>query len=161
MIQALPSEQPASPFSNLITDTGINAVQMARLTREFAQFVHELYRASPCYGDRPYMRTDLTSPAADAFRLLLRLYPEAAGIESGREADDLETPYQVALQYNLPTYYRRLLLRAAPHLDPAELHRLNWEERRLAMYVASAVAARTPTSLFASKDLLRHVVSFL
>ena len=40
MIHALPSEQPATPFTNVVTDTGINAVQMARLMREFAQFVH-------------------------------------------------------------------------------------------------------------------------
>ena len=53
MIHALPSEQPASPFSNLITDTGINAVQMARLTREFAQFVHER-RPGPLYTHHPY-----------------------------------------------------------------------------------------------------------
>ena len=53
MIHALPSEQPASPFSNLITDTGINAVQMARLTREFAQFVHER-RPGPIFTHHPY-----------------------------------------------------------------------------------------------------------
>jgi len=53
MIHALPSEQPATPFSNLITDTGINAVQMARLMREFAQFVHER-RPGPLYIHHPY-----------------------------------------------------------------------------------------------------------
>jgi len=105
----------------------------------------------------------LLSPWADAFRLMLRLYPEAAGIEGGRNDNNMCicTPYAVAVKEGLPVYYRRLLLRAAPHLDPAELRRLNWEERRMAMYVASGVAAKKPTSLFANKDLVRHVVSFL
>ena len=109
----------------------------------------------------------LLSPEADAFRQLLRLYPEAAGIEAG-EGEYKKTPYQLAVEKNLPAYYRRLLLRAAPHLDPAELHRLNWAERRTAMYVA--YAARFPKgtkpALLArfrveNPDMVKHVVSFL
>jgi len=62
------------------------------------------------------------SEAADAFRLLLRLYPEAASIEGG-VGDWKTTPYQLAVEHNVPAYYRRLLLQAAPDLDPAELRR--------------------------------------
>ena len=101
---------------------------------------------------------------ANAFRLLLRLYPEAAGVEAGA-GQYKTTPYQLAVDKQLPAYYRRLLLRAAPDLDPAELRRLNWAERRMAMYVAHATVAKTRLLLgklrVANKDLLKHVVSYL
>jgi hypothetical protein len=104
------------------------------------------------------------SAAADAFRLLLRLYPEAAGTEGGLGAHN-KTPYQLAVEKGLPVYYLRLLLRAAPDLDPAELRRLNWAERRMAMFVAFAAVAKSPSLLArlraANKDLVKHVVSFL
>ena len=35
-------------------------------------------------------------------------------------------PYQLAVDKKLPPYYLRLLLRAAPDLNPTELHRLNY-----------------------------------
>jgi len=108
--------------------------------------------------------TEHLSATADAFRLLLRLYPEAAGTEGGVGAHN-KTPYQIAVDKGLPVYYRRLLLRAAPHLDPAELRRLNWAERRLAMFVAFTAVAKTPSLLARlraeNKDLVKHVVSFL
>ena len=114
-----------------------------------------------------YHADALTSPlpeTADAFRLLLRLYPEAAGTEGGLGANQ-KTPYQLAVDKDLPAYYRRLLLRAAPQLDPAELRRLTWAERRLAMFVAFAALAKTPSLLVrlraTNKELLKHVVSFL
>ena len=108
----------------------------------------------------------LISETADAFRLLLRLYPEAAGTEGGVGTENKFTPYKLAVAKGLPTYYRRLLLRAAPHLDPAELRRLNWAERRQAMFVAFAAVFKTPSLLVRlraaeNKDLLKHVVSFL
>jgi len=86
------------------------------------------------------------SAAADAFRLLLRLYPEAAGTEGG-VGGKKTTPYRLAVAYGLPTYYRRLLLRTASHLDPAELRRLNWAERRGLMYVAFVGVSKTPYRL--------------
>ncbi len=71
-------------------------------------------------------------------------------------------------------YYRQLLLRAAPTLNPAELHRLNYAERRMAMFVAfKAITARLqkPFLLLArlrsvnkdlvNKDLVQRVGSFL
>jgi len=90
------------------------------------------------------------SPWADAFRMLLRLCPEAANMAG----------------YNLPTYYRRLLYRAVPHLEPEERCRLIWEDRRMAMFLAfSAFPGEKPPLLaclrYENKDLVKHVVSFL
>ena len=99
--------------------------------------------------------------------MLLRMYPEAAGIEGGVGARYKKTPYQLAVDNNLPLYYLRLLLRAAPNLNPAELHRLNCAERRMAMFLAFKAISSQPEPLllarlrFAKKDLLRHVISFL
>ena len=105
------------------------------------------------------------SEAADAFRLLLRLYPEAAGTEGGVGVGYKITPYQLAVENYLPAYYRRLLLRAAPHLDLAELRRLNWAERRMAMFVAFRAVSAQPSLLARlraeNKDLVKHVMSFL
>ena len=105
------------------------------------------------------------SELADTFRLLLRLYPEAAGTEGGVGVAYKKTPSQLAVDKDLPPYYRRLLLRAAPHVDPAELRRLNWAERRTAMFVAfAAVAAEAPVLArlrAESKDLVKQVVSYL
>ena len=110
---------------------------------------------------------DPLSATADTFRLLLRVYPEAAGIGAGL-GDQKKTPYELAVMNNVPAYYLRLLLRAAPDLDPAELRRLNWEERRLAMFVAFTAVSKTRVSRSllarlraANKDLVKHVVSFL
>jgi hypothetical protein len=124
----------------------------------------------------------------ELFRMILQLYPEAAGIavvvagskrflysdsepeEEGIavvEAGDLKTPYQLAVDRKLSPYFLRLLLRAAPDLDPAELHRLNWTERRMAMFMAFRAITTKPTPLllarlrFENKDLVKHVVSFL
>jgi ankyrin repeat protein len=113
------------------------------------------------------LKTTPLSEAADAFRLLLRLYPEAAGIEGGLGANT-KTPYRLAVEKGLPAYYRRLLLRAAPQLDPAGLRRLNWAERRMAMFVAFAAVAKQATApplltrlRVTDKQLVKHVVSFL
>ncbi len=109
-----------------------------------------------------------TSDYADVFRWLLRVYPEAAGIEGGVGAEWKRTRYQLAIDRNLPKYYRRLLLRAAPTLNPAELHRLNYEERRMAMFLAfKATTARLQKPFLlarlrgVNKDLVQRVVSFL
>ena len=119
------------------------------------------------YKQHASLRDSLFSKAADYFRLFLRWHPEAAGIEGGVGARYRKTPYQLAVGKSLPPYYLRLLLRAAPNLNPAELHRLNYAERQMAMFLA--FKARTsnidPPFLarlrFAKMDLLKHVVSFL
>jgi hypothetical protein len=109
-----------------------------------------------------------TSDAADMLRWLLRLYPEAAGIEGGVGAEYKSTPYQLAVDKNLPDYYLRLLLRAAPTLNPAELHRLNYAERRMGMFLAfKATTAKLQKPFLlarlrgVNKDLVQRVVSFL
>jgi hypothetical protein len=117
-------------------------------------------------GDDGHMPLPL-SEESDMFRWLLCLYPEAACIEGGVGAGNKKTPYQMAVDKNLPDYYLRLLLRAAPTLNPAELHRLNYAERRMAMFLAfKATAATMKAPLLArlrgeSKDLVQRVVSFL
>ena len=113
------------------------------------------------------LRDSLLSKEADCFRMLLRWYPEAAGIKGGVGFSYIKSPYQLAVDNNLPPHYLRLLLRAAPDLDPAELHRLNYAERRMAMFLAFKARASNidPPFLarlrFAKMDLLKHVVSFL
>ena len=119
------------------------------------------------YKQAESLRGSHLSKEADYFRMLLRSYPDAAGIEGGIGAGYKKTPYQLAVDNNLPPYYLRLLLRAAPNLNPAELHRLNYAERRMAMFLA--FRARTsnidPPLLarlrFAKMDLVKHVMSFL
>ena len=134
-----------------------------------------------------WLRGSLLSPEADCFRMLLRWYPQAAGTEGGvdmvfnndddeeEEEDEEEesrivfkkTPYQMAVDEKLPPYYRRLLLRAALELNPVELRRMNYEERRMAMFLAFSAVTTQPTPLlmarlrFEKKDLVKHVISFL
>ena len=109
----------------------------------------------------------LFSKEADCFRMLLHLYPEAAGIVGGLGVRCKKTPYQLAVDKNLPPYYLRLLLHAAPNLNLAELHRLNYAERRMAMFLAFRAVPSQPEPLlmarlrFAKKDLVKHVISFL
>ena len=78
-----------------------------------------------------------------------------------------QTPYQIALRKRMPDYYLRLLLRAAPTLNSSELHRLNYKERRMAMFLAfKAMSSSMEVPLLVrlrgeSKDLVQRVVSFL
>ena len=103
---------------------------------------------------------------ADFFRLMLRWYPEAAGIEAGSSWMK-GTPYQLAVSRNLDPYYLRLLLRAAPDLNPPELRRLNYAERRMVIFLAFRAITKDLKPLllarlrFENKDLVKHVVSFL
>ncbi len=118
-------------------------------------------------SNSPMTNSSAISETADMFRWLLRLYPEAAGIEGGMGSFK-KTPYQLAVDRKLPDYFLRLLLRAAPTLNPAELHRLNYAERRMAMFLAFRAVAATmmEAPLLArlrgeNKDLVQRVVSFL
>ena len=127
------------------------------------------------YRNAEALRESLLSKEADCFRMLLRLYPEAAGIEGDVDDDDeVEhapvagvTPIQLAVDDDLPPYYHRLLLRAAPNLNSAELHRLNYAERRMATILAFRAVSSQPEPLllarlrFAKMDLVKHVMSFL
>ena len=109
---------------------------------------------------------NLLSDEADFFRLMLRWYPEAVGIKAGH-GKQKKTPYQLAVARKLDPYYLHLLLRAAPDHNPVELHRLNYAERRMAMFMAFRAVTTQPKPLllarlrFENKDLVKHVVSFL
>ena len=131
------------------------------------------------YWNAGSLRKSIFSKEADCFRMFLRWHPEAAGIEGGvdvavvededndEDVNGRKTPYQLAIDGNLPPYYLRLLLRAAPDLNPAELHRLNYAERRMAMFLAfkAVTSQKKPVVLkrlcFENKDLVKHVMSYL
>ena len=126
---------------------------------------HLIARHSYC------LREFCRSKAASFFRILLRFYPEAGGIEGGIDIDVLPfyktTPYQMAVNAALPPYYLRLLLRGAPNLNPAEFRRLNYAERRMALFLAfkAVTSQKKPVLLkrlcFDNKDLVKLVISFL
>jgi ankyrin repeat protein len=103
------------------------------------------------------------SEGADCFRLLISLYPEAAGIDN----QDGKTPYEYARHNGESSYMLRLLLRAAPAINPDELHRLNYAERRQAMFLAfRAIVSSSQVSIWRrlkmeDENLLRYVVCFL
>ena len=88
--------------------------------------------------DRSYKLTfEPLSDEAKSLRFLLKAYPQ--GTSHANNAGD--TPYSLCLPAR--AYARRLLLLAAPALDPAELHRVNYEARRQVLFLAfSAVEAK-------------------
>ena len=105
------------------------------------------------------------SDEAEYLRMLLHLYPEAVGIEAGVGVGKTN-PYQLAVYHNVNPYYLRMMLRAVPDLNPEDLCRLNFAERRMAMFLAfTAVSTDNrlilPRLRFAKMDLLKRVVSFL
>jgi hypothetical protein len=121
------------------------------------------FLTSQTVSDRLKTVSSATSEAADMFRWLLSLYPGAAGIEGGVGTGKM-TPYQLAVDRKLPDYYLRLLLRAAPTLNPAELHRLNYAERRMAMllaFKATMAGKQIPLLARLPKDLKQCVLPFL
>ena len=90
--------------------------------------------------------------------------PAAAGTEDRAGM----TPYDLAAmgRSNSP-WLLRLLLRACPALDPDELHRLNYAERRMALFLSErAITATMKPTIFArlrfeNKDIVKKIVSFL
>lgn len=103
------------------------------------------------------------SKVADCFRLLIGYYPEAAGIMDGKR----KRPSDFAVSLNLSPYVQRLLLPANPTIDPIELHRLNYEQRRMVMFLAfTAVMENNELNMWKrlrgkNTDLFRYCVSFL
>ena len=116
------------------------------------------------------------SPLADTLRLFLRLflrlYPAAANIKDVFG----QTPYDIAVNNNLvarsrklDNYFLRLLLRADISINPQELYRLNYQERRMALFLSSgkAIFETSNKSIIWRKlwidniDILKEVVSFL
>ena len=112
-----------------------------------------------------------TCPTADCFRLILRLYPEAAGFlcKENIEDEDEEpwSAYKLAAKMDSDPYFLRLLLKADPTIDPAELRRLNYEARRMALFLAyRGVSRDIRVSVWVllrstSTELLRYAISFL
>jgi hypothetical protein len=104
------------------------------------------------------------SDKADCFRLLLRLYPAAAGNEDGRYGRS-RRPHDMA--YNLSSYFIRLLLAADPTIDPVRRHDLNFAARRQGMFLAyRALSSDKEPTIWTKlrlkdRDSLQHVISYL
>jgi hypothetical protein len=121
--------------------------------------------------NRPYyhLSTPYKTNVAEKVRILLRYDPLTASALNSEGA----TPYSIAVSRGFPDAVKRLLLRADPSIDPAELHRLNYAERRMAMFLAFSAISSSATDSFAIRlrrlkthagtdmPLLRLVVSFL
>jgi hypothetical protein len=119
--------------------------------------------------NNPAFPKSLTKCDLEKIRILLRYHPLAASAPSSKG----DTPYSVAVSRGFPDTVKRLLLRADPSIDPAELHRLNYAERRMAMFLAFSAISSSATDSFAIRlrrlkthagtdmPLLRLVVSFL
>jgi ankyrin repeat protein len=103
------------------------------------------------------------SEEGDCFRLLLRLYPAAAGIKDGHS----RSPYDMAVSNDLSAYFLRLLLAADPDIEPVRRHDLNFAARRQGMFLAfRAISSVLEPSIWSKmrlkgRDLLQHVVSYL
>jgi ankyrin repeat protein len=103
------------------------------------------------------------SDEGDCLRLLLSLYPAAAGVDD----DHSRSPYDMAVSKNLSAYFLRLLLAADPTIDPVRRHDLNFEARRQGMFLAfRALSSNVEPTIwsklrFKGRDLLQHVISYL
>jgi hypothetical protein len=101
--------------------------------------------------------------AGDCFRLLLSLYPAAAGIED----DHLRSPYDMAVSNDLSACFIRLLLAADPTIDPVRRHDLNFAARRQGMFLAfRAISNNVELTIWSKmllkgRDLLQHIISYL
>ena len=105
------------------------------------------------------------SPSADILRLLLRLYPAAVNVKDKFK----QTPYDIAVDRKLDTYFLRLLLREDLSMNPQELYRLNYKERRMALFISAGAAIFGSTNepiiwrmlWMNDKEILKKVISFL
>jgi hypothetical protein len=102
------------------------------------------------------------SVRGDCFRLLLHLYPAAAGIKDGQS----RSSYDLAVANNLSTYFIRMLLSADPTIDPVNRHDLNFAARRQGMFLAfSALSSNLEPTIWTKlrlkgRDSLEHVISY-
>jgi len=94
------------------------------------------------------------SDEAAQLRFLLKVYPQGASHVNNKG----ETPYSLCGHQRVSAYARRLVLMAAPSLDPAELHRVNYEARRQVLFLVFAAVSShsTPTPSHRS-NLLRRI----
>jgi hypothetical protein len=134
------------------------AAQSGRLPLHvFILFLHAVYK-----GSRNSTLSEV-SDKGDCFRLLLRLYPAAAGIKDDR----LKTAYDTAVKKKISVYFIRLLLAADPALDPVKRRDLNFEARRQGMFLAFRALSSNADLIilaklrFEDRDLLQHVISYL
>jgi hypothetical protein len=103
------------------------------------------------------------SDEGDCFRLLLRLYPVAAGIKDSQ----LRSPYKIALLNDLSAYFVRLLLSADTTIDPLRRHDLNFAARRQGMFLTfRALSSNVEPTIWSKlrlkgRDLIQHVISYL
>jgi hypothetical protein len=116
-----------------------------------------------------HLLTERHSPIAevsdegDCLRLLLSLYPAAAGIEN----DHSRCPYDMAVSNDLSADSLRLLLASAPTIDPVRRHDLNFAARKQGMFLAFRSFSSNVEPIIWSKlrlkgrDLLQHVISYL
>jgi len=101
------------------------------------------------------------SEHADCFRLLLKRYPEAIGIDSYIPGCEERTAYHLwyrrSHRYPEFIYFTRYMLRLEPTVDNLEWRRLNYESRR------SALLMWNKTTIFfkLGVDLFKSIVSFL
>jgi ankyrin repeat protein len=114
--------------------------------------------ALACHRDQASLTT--------ALLFLLKHYPAAAGIPNKAGEPSYhrwylghilsrtlaETPYDIAVRLELPDWVRRLLLRAAPSQDPAQLKRLNYAERRGALFLAFSAIVAEPQDISSSSS---------
>lgn len=104
-----------------------------------------------------------TSKQADLFRLILKTCPLAVGKKDFFN----RTPYSLGVDVGLDPYYKRLLLKADIGIDFVELCRLNYIERRQAMFLSfRAVSVGDVSTIWwrlreGSEDSLKLVISFL
>mmetsp|Transcript_32284 Transcript_32284/g.30779 ORF Transcript_32284/g.30779 Transcript_32284/m.30779 type:complete len:659 (+) Transcript_32284:169-2145(+) len=104
------------------------------------------------------------SEGADCFRFLLRLHPQAAGIrnDAGLSPYDCVVHNATLLDATISPYMLRLLLRADTTINLDELHRLNYAERRQAIFIATYVYGSGPEELIWNDEYLRqYIVSFI
>jgi ankyrin repeat protein len=98
---------------------------------------------------------------ASCLRFLLRYFPEAVGMEDSTS----ETPLSLCPRGN--KFMRRMLLAIRPDLSPDEFRELNYEQRRMAMFLAFAAinADGIPNIFFRLRardlNMLKYSLSYL
>jgi hypothetical protein len=125
---------------------------------------------SPRSGMLPlHLLLDYRSPISDishegdCLRLLLSLYPVAAGIKD----DHSRSPYDMAVANDSSVYFIRILLAADPTIDLVRRHDLNFTARRQGMFLAfRALSSNVEPTIWSKmrlkgRDLLQHVISYL
>jgi len=100
----------------------------------------------------------------DCLRLVLRLYPDAALARDGRS----NLPYDyIREEYPLVSLVKRLILRANPAADIDRLRELNWEARRVGIFLGyHAVTNNGERSLLCrlrdeNEDIFRYLIFML